>query len=333
MADVSAPSPAAQSGGAASAWAAALGRTLLPLVVVVGALVAFWYAACVPMNVKDALTQAERAGVVVSPEGAGARRDMSSWTLVARNTGELSGVWSLDRPRLPAPHQVAEELWSTSVGMALKGRMWSNRSLFTHAWVTLSATLLGFGIGTVLGVVLAIGIVHNRAMDMSVMPWAIASQTIPILAIAPMIIVVLNSVGVSGLVPKALISAYLSFFPVVVSMVKGLRSPDAMQIDLLTTYSATRAQAFWKLRLPASMPYFFTALKVGIAAALVGAIVGELPTGAVAGLGARLLAGSYYGQTVQIWSALFAAAILAALLVGLIGLVQRMVLARMGLAR
>ena len=138
---------------------------------------------------------------------------------------------------------------------------------------------------------LAVGIVHNRAMDMSVMPWAIASQTIPILAIAPMVIVVLASIGITGLVPKAMISAYLSFFPVVVGMVKGLRSPDAMQLDLLRTYSASGAQTFWKLRWPSSMPYFFTSLKIGVAAALVGAIVGELPTGAVAGLGARLLSG------------------------------------------
>jgi NitT/TauT family transport system permease protein len=170
-------------------------------------------------------------------------------------------------------------------------------------------------------------------MDLSVMPWAIASQTIPILAIAPMIIVVLNSVGVTGIVPKAVISAYLSFFPVVVGMVKGLRSPDAMQLDLLQTYGASRGQTFVKLRMPASVPYLFASLKVGVAAALVGAIVGELPTGAVSGLGARLLSGSYYGQTVQIWAALFAAAVLAASLVAVIGLAERLTLRRMGMDR
>ncbi|MEY8843131.1 ABC transporter permease, partial [Cribrihabitans sp. XS_ASV171] len=143
---------------------------------------------------------------------------------------------------------------------------------------------------------------------------------------------VLYSIGIQGIIPKAVISAYLSFFPVVVGMVKGLRSPDAMQLDLLRTYNASASQGFWKLRLPASMPYLFASLKIGIAASLVGAIVGELPTGAVAGLGARLLAGSYYGQTVQIWSALFAAAILAASLVALLGLMERMVLKRMGMA-
>ncbi len=106
------------------------------------------------------------------------------------------------------------------------------------------------------------------------MPWVITSQTIPILAIAPMIIVVLNAAGISGLLPKALISTYLSFFPVVVGMVAGLRAPDAAQLDLMHTYSASRAQTFWKLRLPASLPFLFTSLKIAVAISLVGAIVG-----------------------------------------------------------
>jgi len=290
-------------------------RSVLPVLTVILAILALWYGAAVLLNSRWTLDQAARAGQEVG-------------------TAELVlDTMQQERPKLPAPHQVAAELWQTTGGMALAGRAFSKRSLIYHAWVTLSATLLGFAIGTGLGILLAIGIVHNRAMNMSVMPWAIASQTIPILAIAPMIIVVLNSVGVTGLIPKAIISAYLSFFPVVVGMVKGLRSPDAMQLDLLRTYSASPAQTFWKLRWPSSMPYLFTSLKVGVAASLVGAIVGELPTGAIRGLGARLLAGSYYGQTVQIWSALIAAAILAAILVGLIGLAQRITLRRMGMAR
>lgn len=304
-------------------------RSLLPILTVVAALIALWYAAVVPMNIKGAITEAERTGVVVYPEGAAARRDMSSLGLVLANPAVIPATLSLARPLLPSPHQVMAELWDTTVDQKIT----SKRSLVYHAWVTLSATLLGFAIGTTLGILLAVGIVHNRAMDMSVMPWAIASQTIPILAIAPMIIVVLNSVGVQGLLPKAIISAYLSFFPVVVGMVKGLRSPEATQLDLLKTYNASGAQVFWRLRLPASLPYLFTSLKIGVAASLVGAIVGELPTGAVAGLGARLLAGSYYGQTVQIWSALFGAAIVAAGLVGIIGVVQRVTLRRMGMAR
>ena len=307
-------------------------RSLVPVLTVVAVIVGLWYAACVPMNIKGVLTEAQRAGAEVVPTEAKDRRTAGAWGLVARNGFAIPATWEQDRPRLPAPHQVAQELWKTSGAMIAKGRAFSKRSLIFHGWVTLSATLLGFAIGTGLGILLAVGIVHSRVMDMSVMPWAIVSQTIPIIALAPMIIVVLYSVGVQGIVPKAVISAYLSFFPVVVGMVKGLRSPDAMQLDLLRTYNASPAQGFWKLRLPASMPYLFASLKIGIAASLVGAIVGELPTGAVAGLGARLLAGSYYGQTVQIWSALFAAAILAACLVGLLGLIERGVLRRMGMA-
>ena len=284
-------------------------RSMIPVLSVVAAILVIWYAAAVWLNAAWAHDTAARAD-----------RTLSFSELVA-------DTWAQEKPRLPAPHQVAVELWDTVADK----KVTSKRSLVYHAWVTLSATLLGFGLGTVLGFALAVGIVYNRVMDLSVMPWVIASQTIPILAIAPMIIVVLNAVGLSGLLPKAIISMYLSFFPVVVGMVKGLRSPDAMMLDQMRTWHASRLQEFLKLRLPSSMPYLFASMKIGIAASLVGAIVGELPTGAVAGLGARLLAGSYYGQTIQIWSALFMAAALAALMVGLIGLAQRLVLRRMGM--
>lgn len=287
-------------------------KTLLTIVTVLLVIVCLWYAAAVKLNAAWVYDQATRAGTP------------------APGFSELVGLtMNQERPVLPTPHQVGAELVKSTFGMKVS----SKKSLVYHGWVTISATLLGFLIGTTAGILLAVGIIHNKAMDLSVMPWAIASQTIPILAIAPMIIVVLNSMGIQGLVPKAIISAFLSFFPVLVGMVKGLRSPDQMQLDLLATYSASKAQTFWKLRLPSSMPYLFTSLKVGIAASLVGAIVGELPTGAVAGLGARLLSGSYYGQTVQIWAALFAAALVAAALVAIVGLIEKRTLKRMGMAR
>jgi len=280
----------------------------LPLLTVIAAIIAIWYVGAVWMNSSWQLDRYEKAGV--------------DWTYSQLVGDTLNQI----RPVLPGAHQVAEEIWKTTV---LKN-ITSKRSLVFHAWITLSATLLGFIFGTILGIVLAVMIVHNRAIDKSMMPWVIASQTIPILAIAPMIIVVLNAVGISGLLPKAFISTYLSFFPVVVGMVKGLRSPAVSQMDLMRTYNASNSQLFWKLRWPSSAPYLFPSLKVAVAISLVGAIVGELPTGAVAGLGARLLAGSYYGQTIQIWSALFAAAALAASLVMLVGLIDRIVMKRMG---
>ena len=285
-----------------------------PVGVVVSVIVMIWYLACIPMN---------RAWI---EDRAGAEQTLQEL---------IPAVWAQDSPVLPAPHQVGQALWETTVLQPpmreRRGELRGNpRSLLFHAYQTLAPTILGFLVGAVAGMALATGIVHSRAMDLSVMPWAIASQMVPILAIAPMVIVVLSAIGITGLFPKALISSYLSFFPVVVGMVKGLRSPAPADLDLMRSYSASAAQVFWKLRLPASLPFLFASLKVGIAAALVGAIVAELPTGARFGLGARLLTGSYYTDTLMIWSALFMAAICAALLVGVLGAIERALLKRTG---
>ncbi len=303
-------------------------KSILPVLTVIGAILMIWVVAVVPMNMHLTADQAQRDGFAVTPDTPMARQDYSGLGLSLRNPSLVGLTYVQERPRLPSPHQVAVEMWKTIVMQ----RVTSKRSLVYHGWVTLSATLLGFAMGTTLGVTLAVGIVYSRAMDMSVMPWAIASQTIPILALAPMIIVMLGAIGIHGLLPKSIISAYLSFFPVVVGMVKGLRSPDGMQLDLLRTYYASAAQGFWKLRLPASVPYLFASLKIGISASLVGAIVAELPTGARAGFGARMLVGDQYGQPLVTWAALFAAAITAAGLVGLFSLLERLTLRRMGMA-
>jgi NitT/TauT family transport system permease protein len=281
---------------------------VLPVLTIVVLIVFAWYALAVLLN---------RAQVSERLDG-----NNPGWT----TSDLIAGTWSMDRPVLPAPHQVVLELWKTTADVAPT----SKRSLLYHAYVTASATVVGFIFGSLLGVILAAGIVHVQTLDRSLMPWIVASQTIPILAIAPMIIVVLGNVGITGLFPKAIISMYLCFFPVAIGMVKGLRSPDILQLDLMRTYSANRWQIFWKLRVPASVPFLFSSLKVSIAISLVGTIVGELPTGASAGLGARLLSGSYYGQTVQIWSALFMAAFLGMAMVYLIAALERLALGRMG---
>lgn len=279
-----------------------------PLAVVVFFIFVLWYLGTVWLNAPLLIDGYERRDV-----------DWSFSQLVEDSM-------AMERPVLPAPHQVAVELDKSILGR----KVTSKRSLVYHAWVTLSSTLLGFVMGTVLGIVLAVGIVHVKTLDRSLLPWVIASQTIPILAIAPMIIVVLGNIGFTGLVPKALISMYLCFFPVTIGMVKGLRSPDPLQQDLMRTYSASTNQVFWKLRWPSSVPFLFASLKVAIAISLVGAIVGELPTGAQAGIGARLLVGSYYGQTVQIWAALLTAAAMAGLLVAAMGGLERIANRRMG---
>ncbi|MCF3594049.1 ABC transporter permease [Rhodobacteraceae bacterium LMO-12] len=308
-------------------------KSLFSILTVLATILAIWYIACIPMNMHEAATQADRAGQQVTPESSAERRKMGRLSLTVKNPDLWGSVYAQERPQLPAPHQVGVELWNTTVGMVAKGRALSKRSLILHAWITLSATLVGFVFGTILGIVLAVSIVHSRAMDMSVMPWVIASQTVPIIAIAPMIVVVLAALQVDDLIAKGVISMYLSFFPVVVGMVKGLRSPRRMDLDQMKTWNASRSETFWKLRLPSSAPYLFASLKVGVAASLIGAVVAELSLSQNGGLGARLLAGSYYGQTVQIWSALLAAAALAALLVWAIGAVQNVTLKRMGFSK
>lgn len=294
----------------------AKGRAL-PVATVLLALALIWYIAALALNADRAREQLDRTD---QPYGF---------------AQVIDTAYALDRPVLPTPGQIAGNIWDSTVGVATSRyrdlptaieRFFTHpRSLVYHSWVTLASTLVGFALGTGLGILLAVGIVHVLTLERSLMPWVIASQTVPILAIAPMIVVVLGNAGLTGLWPKAVISAYLSFFPVTIAMVKGLRSPDRLQMDLMRTYSATRPQLFWLLRWPSSVSYLFPALKIGIALSLVGAIVGELPTGAQAGLGARLLAGSYYGQMVGMWAALVLAALLAAALIGVVTLAERLV--------
>ena len=154
---------------------------------------------------------------------------------------------------------------------APEARAASTKSRLRTPWVTLSATLTGFAIGAVLGIALAVAIVHLRSVEASLMPWIVASQTVPILAVAPIVIVALGAVGLTGLLPKAVIAAYLCFFSVTVGMVKGLNAPDRLQRDLMRTYSASRGQILLRLRWPTALPDLFASLKIAVAASLVRA--------------------------------------------------------------
>jgi len=280
-----------------------------PVVILVSIIIMVWYAGAVYLNSSFLIDRYEKNNI--------------DWSFSELATDS----WSMERPVLPSPHQVAKELKKTIWDKKITSKF----SLVFHSGVTLSSAMLGFAMGTFLGILLSVGIVYVPALDRTLMPWIIASQTIPILAIAPMIVVVLGSMGIVGLFPKATISTYLCFFPVVVGMVKGLRSPNKILVDLMNSYSASKAQVFWKLRIPASIPFLFASLKIAIALSIVGAIVAELPAGAQGGLGARLLSGSYYGQTNLIWAALITASVISATLVSVVGRMERSINNRMGL--
>jgi NitT/TauT family transport system permease protein len=286
-----------------------------PVLTTLALIAALWYACAVWLNAPWTYDQAARAKTEV--------------TLPLL----LADTMAQERPVLPPPHQVAIELWKGLTQWAPT----SKKSLVYHGLVTLKATFWGFLAGTALGILMAVGITRSRTLELGLMPWAVISQTIPVVAIAPMIVVLSNTLGFgerigveNQLVSKTIIAAYLSYFPVLVGMIKGLRAPDQMQIDLLRTWSATEVQSFRYLRLPASMPYLFASLKVGVAASLVGAIVGELPTGAIEGLGARMLIGSQFGSPILVWAALFAAALLAGGLILLVRSLETLVNRRMG---
>ncbi|MBL0090111.1 MAG: ABC transporter permease [Ideonella sp.] len=288
-----------------------LQQRVLPVLTVLVAVLLLWYAGCVGLNSAGAIER------VLAPKGGYSFGDLVGTTL------------NMQRPVLPSPHQVAIDLWSSLVDWPLD----SPRNLLYHAAVTAQSTLVGFVLGTLLGVVLAASIVHSRTLDRALLPWIVASQTVPVLAIAPIVLVILGSLGFSGVAPKAAIAMYLCFFPVTVACVQGLRSPQRIETELMHTYAASRTQAFWMLRLPAALPFLFPSLRVAIAAGVVGAMVAELPTGAQAGLGAKLLTGSYYGNTVGIWSALVMSALLGLGLTAAVSLVERLAMRRGSAAR
>ncbi len=285
-----------------------LQRDGTPVLVLLAAALVIWYLGAVWMNAAGAIER-----VLPSDQPW-------HWQQL------VDATLNMQRPVLPSPHQIALDFWSSLVDWPLD----SPRNLMFHVAVTAESTLWGFVLGTLLGLLLAVLIVHSRTLDKALLPWIVASQTVPVLAIAPIVLVILGSMGVSGVAPKAVIAMYLCFFPVTVAMVQGLRSPQRMETEMMHTYAANWWQTLWLLRLPASLPFLFPALRVGIAAGLVGAMVAELPTGAVAGLGARLLTGSYYGNTVQIWSALVMSALLGLTLTAAVAGVEQLVLRKRG---
>ena len=194
------------------------------------------------------------------------------------------------------------------------------------ALYTWREALLGFVFGTLLGLILATVFVHSRLAERAFVPYVIASQTVPIIALAPLIVFALGQ----GVLAVVVIATYLTFFPVTIAMLRGLRSFDPRALELMRSYGASRPAVFWKLRLPASMPYLFTALKIAATAAIVGAIIGE-DTGAIQqGLGRVITTFNQYYATgpEKLWAAIFAAAVLGVTFFLVVRLIELVALRR-----
>jgi NitT/TauT family transport system permease protein len=224
---------------------------------------------------------------------------------------------STSTPTMPTPVQTVGDFLQR-----LRDSSGADSGLWADLSYTGRAALLGFLVGTAVGVGLALLFMTSKLLTQALMPYVVASQTIPIVALVPPIMITLGL----GLRSEVLISAYLAFFSITISTFKGLQSVQPVAFELMRSYAATRWQVFTKLRLPAALPFLFTGLKVGVTASLVGAIIAELPSGSPHGLGQGLVAASEYSQNIQLWSTMLGAAVLGLILFGAVVLVEKLVI-------
>ena len=202
--------------------------------------------------------------------------------------------------------------------------------LLDAAWFTAKEALAGFALGAVIGFALAVLLVHSRLLERGLLPYIVASQTVPILAVAPMVVIGLGSKGIEGWKAVAILAAYLTFFPVAINALRGLQSADPRAFELMESYASSRWRVLWRLRVPASLPYLFTALKISATASVIGAIIGETPASIQDGLGGAIVNfNQYYSlQPTSLWATNIVCAVVGLGLFGLVALSERVVLRR-----
>lgn len=212
---------------------------------------------------------------------------VAGWELYKLVWTAMGWEWPI-RPN----NQVMPHVWD-SVGSlfrpARRGGELLLLLLLKASLFTLREAVVGFAIGALLGFGIGVWFVRSRLAEQAFMPYVVASQTVPILAIAPMVVVWGNKLGLGQLWRVAIIAAYITFFPVAINTLRGLRSPEPTATELMRSYAASPRQTLWKLQVPAALPFIFTALKISATASVIGAIIGELPTGSRDGLGRALL--------------------------------------------
>jgi NitT/TauT family transport system permease protein len=253
--------------------------------------------------------------------GAPPRRRLRSLIVVVAIAVVWEGskaLFALPSYQLPHLYEIAADFLRQGAG----GERWV-WIMGQNAAYTALESLVGFTLGGVTGLVLAIGFAHSRWLERGLLPYVVASQTVPILAIAPMVVVWLGTSWFS----KAVIAAYLTFFPVTVNMSRGLRAVDPDALALMRALAATPGQIFFKLRFPAALPYLFTALRISATASVIGAIVGELPVGSRLGMGVVIInAAQYYNwRPANLWAAILVSALIGILFYQAVAAAERRV--------
>ncbi len=227
---------------------------------------------------------------------------------------------------MPHLYAIVEAFWqpTTTGGPPLV------HSLVDAAWFTMKEAIAGFVLGAVIGFALAVMLAQVELLERGLKPFVVGSQTVPILAIAPMVVIGLGSRGIEGWKSVAILAAYLTFFPVTINTLRGLKSPERRTVELLESYAASSWTILWRLRVPAALPYIFTALKISATASVIGAIIGETPASIQDGLGGAIVNfNQYYSlQPTFLWATNIVCAAMGLLFFGLVVLAEHLVVRR-----
>ncbi|GAB4218285.1 MAG: ABC transporter permease [Synechococcales cyanobacterium] len=224
---------------------------------------------------------------------------------------------SLPRPVIPMPTQLWEGFLQLSWPL-------NTSTIPYNALYTAGETCVGLLLALVVGILTGTALAFSRAFERLTLPWLVASQNVPIIALAPVIAVLLGQVGVEGLLPKAIVSAYIAFFPLSIGVARGLRAVPPLALDLFHTYDARPWQIYGWLRWPNALPLILTSLKVSVTMALVGAMIAEISIVSFAGLGPMILGRLQFSDTIGLWVIMIYAALIGIVLVQGIGLLERL---------
>ena len=272
----------------------------------------------------DAARGAKRVGLVL----VGLAVFWGLWEAY-RWIGERLGItwpFTVDETTMPHIHEM--------LGALTKSLQPGGPTLLHYEWhwalFTGKEALVGFLLGGAIGFALAILLAHSRILRRGLLPYIVISQTVPILAIAPMVVLGLGTKGVEPWIAVSVIAAYLTFFPVAMNTLRGLLSPDPRSLELMRSYAASRNDVLWKLRLPASLPFVFSALKISATASVIGAIIGETPASIQDGLGGAIVNFNQYYSTAptRLWATNIVCAALGLAFFAAVLIAERLILRR-----